>query len=323
MPLNVHLHHEHNQAFIVNLKSLLDDDINLTWGDSLPDPANCHILVSGVPDKEIMETCANLKYLIIPWAGLPRATRKLMLDYPHVAVHNIHHNALPAAEMAFLLMLAVAKNIISIDAAFRKHDWSTRYIDDCAGLVSGKKALILGYGSIGKRIASRCLAFDMDVSALNYSGNSKGDKIKIFPPSKLDNLLPHTDVLFLSLPLTDDTKGLIDKKRLSMLPDGAIIVNVSRGRIIDEEALYEILKSGRIKAGLDVWYNYPENLEDRKNTPPSQYPFHELPNVIMTPHLAENTNQTEILRAMEIARLLNIALKGHPLPNRVDVIRGY
>ncbi len=324
MPLNVHLHQEKNQTFIANLKTLLDDGINLTWGDSLPDPANCHILVSGVPDKEIVEACTNLKYLIIPWAGLPRATRKLMLDYPHIAVHNIHHNALPAAEMAFLLMLALMKNIISIDSAFRRHDWSMRYVENWAELVSGKKALILGYGFIGQRIASRCLAFDMDVSAINKSGKPpKDDKIKIFPPSALDDLLPRTDVLFLSLPLTDSTKGLIDKRRLSMLPEGAIVVNVSRGRIIDEKALYEILKSGKIKAGLDVWYNYPESVEDRKNTPPSQFPFHELPNVIMTPHMAENTDRTELLRAMEIARLLNMASKGEPLPNSVDVARGY
>jgi phosphoglycerate dehydrogenase-like enzyme len=163
----------------------------------------------------------------------------------------------------------------------------------------------------------------MDVSAISYSGKSKGDDIKIYPPSRLDDLLPQADVLFLSLPLTDDTKGLIEQKRLSMLPDDAIIVNVSRGRIIDEKALYETLKSGRIKAGLDVWYNYPENEEDRKNTPPSEYPFHELPNVIMTPHLAENTDRTEAFRAQELARLLNLAAKGKPLPNRVDVEKGY
>lgn len=323
MPLNVHLHKENNQAFIAKLKSLIDDDINLTWGDALPDPAKCHILVSGVPEKDILDACANLKYLIIPWAGLPRATRQLMLEYPHIAVHNIHHNAPPVAEMAFLLMLASIKNIITIDSTFRKHDWRMRYIDDCAGLVSGKKALILGYGSIGQKIASRCVAFDMDVSAISYSGKSGDDDIKIYPPSKLDDLLSQTDVLFLSLPLTDDTKGLIGQTRLSLLPDGAIIVNISRGRIIDEKALYEALKSGRIKAGLDVWYKYPETFEDRKNTPPSQYPFHELPNVIMTPHLAENTDQTEAFRAQELAKLLNLAAEGEPLPNRVDVEKGY
>ena len=323
MPLNVHLHNENNQIFIKNLKSLLDDGIILTWGDSLPDPPEYDILVSGVPNQEALEGSPNLKILIIPWAGLPRATRKLMMEHPHIAVHNIHHNALPAAEMAFLLMLASMKNIFSIDIAFRKHDWSMRYIDDSADLVSGKKALILGFGSIGRIIASRCLAFGMDVSAINYSGKSKDDNIKVFPPSKLDSLLPHTDVLFLSLPLTDDTKGLIDKRRLSMLPEGAILLNISRGRIIDEKALYEILKSGKIKAGLDVWYNYPESVDDRKNTPPSEYPFHELPNVIMTPHMAENTDQTEQFRAEQLAVLLNTVAKGEPLPNRVDVVRGY
>lgn len=323
MPLKVHLHNEENRTFIDNLKELVDDGIELTRGDSLPDSPEYHILVSGVPDKKAIEASPNLKTLIIPWAGLPRATRKLMLDYPDIAVHNIHHNALPAAETAFLLMLACAKNIISIDAAFRKHDWSMRYIDDCADLVAGKRALILGYGAIGQKIASRCLAFDMEVSAINRSGKPGDDNIKVYLMSKLDELLPKTDILFLSLPLTDDTRGLIDEKRLSMLPKGAIIINVSRGRIIGEKALYDTLKSGKIKAGLDVWYNYPENEEDRESTPPSQYPFHELPNVIMTPHMAENSDRTEVFRAEELAKLLNMAAKGKPLPNRVDVDGGY
>jgi phosphoglycerate dehydrogenase-like enzyme len=323
MLLKVHLHNERELTFIGNLKRLLAEGIDLTWGDSLPRPPEYDILVSGVPDKEAVEASPNLKILIIPWAGLPRATRELMLGYPRIDVHNIHHNALPAAEMAFTLMLASVKNIIAIDSAFRKNDWSMRYIHECGGLVSGKKALVLGYGSIGRKIAARCLAFDMEVSAINRSGKSSDDKIRFFPPSELDNLLPRTEVLFLSLPLTDDTKGLMDKRRLSMLPAGAIIVNISRGRIIDEEALYEILKSGKIRAGLDVWYNYPEGVDNRKNTPPSRFPFHELPNVIMTPHLAENTDKTDSFRAEELARLLNMAARGQPLPNRVDVERGY
>ena len=116
---------------------------------------------------------------------------------------------------------------------------------------------------------------------------------------------------------------MIGAEQLSLLPRGATLVNVSRGKIVAEEALYKELKSGRIRAGLDVWYNYPDTVESRTNTPPSRFPFHELPNVIMTAHLAGHSDRTELLRARELAELLNLASRGAPLPNRVDLEKGY
>jgi phosphoglycerate dehydrogenase-like enzyme len=110
---------------------------------------------------------------------------------------------------------------------------------------------------------------------------------------------------------------------LARLPNGAIVVNVARGPIVDEAALFEDLRSGRLRAGLDVWYKYPKKEKDRTNTPPSAHPFHELDNVVMTPHMAEESDDTELLRVTDLAKMLNAAAGGEALPNRIDPDRGY
>jgi phosphoglycerate dehydrogenase-like enzyme len=275
-----------------------------------------------------------LHTLIIPWAGLPGITRKLLIDFPEIRVHNIHHNALPTAEIAITLMLAAARKLIAIDRTFRDNDWRPMYDFDHGTigvkpshgplLLSGKIALIFGYGAIGRQIARTCSAMGMTVNAIKRRSASKSsDTAKIYGSNDLHRLLPHTQVLFICLPLTPDTKSIIGKKELSLLPDEAIIINIARGPIIDEKALYNELLSGRIRAGLDVWYNYPREEKERTSTSPSQYPFHKLDNVVMTPHLGGHSDETENLRIKELADMLNRASQGEELPNKVDINRGY
>jgi phosphoglycerate dehydrogenase-like enzyme len=110
---------------------------------------------------------------------------------------------------------------------------------------------------------------------------------------------------------------------LALLPDGAVLVNIGRGEVIDEGALYGALQNGRISAGLDVWYNYPDSEEARAHTPPSNYPLHELDNVVFSPHRAGGTDQTNRLRMEHLAELLNTAVSGQPMANRVDLEQGY
>ncbi len=273
MALRVHLSGSQEAEFLSCLKAALASDIVLTWGEELPNPAEYDILVCGVPDQKSIEASSNLKYLIIPWAGLPRKTRDLMVNYPHITVHNIHHNAVPVAEIAVTMMMALAKNLAKIDSAMRKHDWSLRYETGVIRLVNSRRALILGYGAVGKQIAVRCLALGMKVAAVGRTAQGTEEGIELYPSTRLETLLPEADVLFLSLPLTEQTKGMIGERQLALLPEGASLINVSRGRIVDEEALYRILRTGRITAGLDVWYNYPGGEMPRSETPPSKYPL--------------------------------------------------
>lgn len=311
-------------GLLEDLSKMIVAGVVLTCGEDIPDPADFDILVCGVPAKEAIEASPNLKMLIIPWSGLPRKTRDLMLAYPNIEIYNIHHNALPAAEMAITLMLAVAKDLIPIDRALRKGDWSKRYNTSLATTLAGRKALIVGYGAIGREIAARCFGLGMTVSAVKTGETDQAEpNVKVHPSTALHHLLADADVLFLSLPLTEATEGLIGDRELCLLPDGAIVVNISRGRIVDEEALFKHLGKGRLRAGLDVWYAYPDKENTRKSTRPSAYRFEDLPNVVMTPHLAGHCDRTEHLRARELARLINLAARGHPLPNRVNPKAGY
>ncbi len=325
MKLRVYIPWEFEGELIAALKRKLDPAIELTYGKELPSPPEYEILVAGVPDKQRPEASPNLRTVIIPWAGLSTKTRDLLLTRPDLKVYNMHHNAAPVAETAIALMMAAAKSLVPIDRTFRKHDWSPRYGEKSPMIyLEGKAALILGYGAIGKNIAARCKGLGLNVNAIKREITASTDEnAEIFPIQKLRDLLAETNVLFISLPLTPETRGLLGAKELARLPDQAIIVNIARGPIIDEKALYDELASGRIRAGLDVWYNYPETEQARNCQPPSQYDFHKLDNVVMTPHMAEESELTESFRVEALAQMLNSVAQGKPLPNRIDPHRGY
>ena len=193
--------------------------------------------------------------------------------------------------------------------------------------LNNKTVLILGYGEIGRRVARICRSMGMNIVATKreiVSGQSDRFAHEIHPPQKLHELLPLAQALVIALPLTPDTENLIGERELSLLPSDSILVNIGRGLILNEEALYQALKSGRLgAAGLDVWYNYPDDEKSRSSTFPANYAFWELDNVVMSPHRAGLVNEIDYLRMDHLAVLLNAAAKNHPLLNKVDITAGY
>lgn len=320
MTLHVHLLQGFDSKWIEQFRKRLDSAVRLTAGDSIP--TETEFLIAGVPEKEHLDASPQLKGLIIPWAGLPVATGKLLAGYPHLDMFNIHHNARPTAEHAMALMLAAAKEVCTADRALRKNDWAIRYADQRGLLLFGKTAVILGLGAIGKNIAAICSGLQMSVIGLTASGRTHSE-YTVQPIEKLNDILPKAGVLFVTVPLTEQTRGLIDRTKLALLPDNSIIVNMSRGDVIDERALYNELASGRIRAGLDVWYQYPKEKQARGDTPPSQYDFGALPNVVMTPHMGGHTDMTEELRQEQLADLINRLARGESPNTRIDRSKGY
>jgi phosphoglycerate dehydrogenase-like enzyme len=325
MGLLVHLARPPEPAELTRLQASLRPGIRLTFGPDLPVPAEYHILVDGRPRLEHLLASPNLRALVVPWAGLPEATRDLMQEFHHIPVHNLHHNARPVAEMAITLMLAAAKTIVPADRALRTHDWRPRYRNDPSLLLAGKTALILGYGAVGRIVADLCRALGMTVIATRCGGGWPPEgPDEVHPATAMGELVPRADVLIICLPLTAQTEDLIGAAELALLPPGAVLVNVGRGRIVNEAALYHALRDGRLlAAGLDTWYNYPADAEARASTPPSAFPFHELDNVVMSPHRAGHSDQTESLRMTHLARLLNAAAAGETMPNQVNLAAGY
>lgn len=305
------------------LQAHLDSAMHVTQGEEIP--PETEILIGGRPSREQLSS-PNLKTLIIPWAGLPNKTKEIMPDFPHISVHNLHHNAAPVAETAVSLLLSAAKLTIRYDRALRNHDWRIRYEPSPTLTLAGRTALILGYGTIGQRVARACHALGMEVLATRRSATAvfTDPYAEIHPATALHELLPRTQSLIICLPLTAETEGLIGKAELALLQPHAILVNVGRGPIVDEYALYEALVDGTLHgAGLDVWFNYPPDEAARPHTPAANVPLHELDNIVMSPHRAGLTRDNDRLRMIHLADLLNHVARGEAMPNKVALEKGY
>lgn len=325
MTLAIHVQRIPGDVPLSCLEELAGIPTKLTTGNEAPPVADYHIMIGGRPSRALLEASAQLEAVIIPFAGIPAETRALLRDFPQVALHNLHHNAGPVAEMAVALLLAASKSLLVFDHALREHRWLPRSAAIEGMLLQGKTALILGYGAIGQRVARICQGMGMRVLATRRrNAPAEVDGVTIFRPEALPQLLPEAHALIVCLPLTEDTEGLIGAKELALLPSGAILVNVGRGPVVQEQALYEALHEGRLRAaGLDVWYSYPEDRNGRTPTPPANFPFHELDNVVMSPHRAGGSDDTDRLRMKHLAQMLRAAAQGETMPNRVDVSRGY
>jgi phosphoglycerate dehydrogenase-like enzyme len=321
--LNAHLLEAPHPAHLEVLRQQLDARLRVSTGEEIP--PETHILIAGRPERQHLTAAPGLQSLIIPYAGLSKPTGALLREFPQISVHNLHHNAPMTAEMALALMLAAVKRIVPVDRAFREDNWRPRYEGDPSLVLDGKTALILGYGAIGQVVGRVCRALGMTVLGVRRRVTEDMPDT-VYPVEKLRELLPRAQVLICCLPGTPETAGLIGTLEIDLLPRDALVVNVGRGEVIDQAALYHALRSGHLyAAGLDVWYNYPADAEARSSTPPADYPFARLDNVVMSPHRAGGggTDEVELRRMNALAASLNAAARGGPIPHRIDLQAGY
>lgn len=325
---SVHLLMEPSATVLAHLRERLMPEIDLTVGEELPSNPDFEILVGGRARKEQIEASPNLRTLIIPWSGLQPAMREMLAKMPQLAVHNLHHNARPAAEMALALLFAAAKATIPMDRSLRSNDWSPRYEPNPSVLLTGRHAVVLGYGAIGRHVGEMCRGLGMRVTGIrrHIDKTLAEDPTVVRGIEYLRDLLPTADAVIVSLPLTTRTVGILGPDEIALLPRHAIVVNVARGPLIDEQALYDALRTRAIHAaGLDAWYTYPKSPDERATTSPSKFPFSELDDVVMSPHRAGalGNEASEFLRMEALAGSLNAAARGEEIPSRVDLEEGY
>jgi glyoxylate reductase len=205
------------------------------------------------------------------------------------------------ADLAFALLLAARRRVVEGDRLVRDGAWSSGWWDGpfLAGEVSGATLGIVGLGRIGAAVARRAIAFDMRVV---YTQRHRADT-ELAQYRELDALLAEVDVVSLHVPLSGETRGLVDARRLGLLRDGATLVNTARGAVVDEDALISELVSGRINAGLDVFTHEPR-VPERLRT---------LPNVVLTPHIASATNETRAAMTRIVVDNVHAAMRGEPL----------
>jgi phosphoglycerate dehydrogenase-like enzyme len=270
--------------------------------EPVPDLADVELIVPFARTREaLLELLARgggrLRVIQTTSAGVDWLFRRVP---EHVMVCNARgvYDA-PLAEWVVGAILAMQRGLMQARDAQSRHEWEA--IEPLELL--GRRVVILGLGSIGTAIADRLRPFGVELIGV---GRTARDGVRGL--ADLDEALRDAEILVNILPLTSETAGLLDARRLSLLPDGALVVNAGRGRTIETAALVDELRTGRIRAALDV--TDPEPL-------PPDHALWALPNVLITPHLAGDSPGSTI-RAFELAgdqvrRFAN----GEPLINEV------
>jgi phosphoglycerate dehydrogenase-like enzyme len=198
------------------------------------------------------------------------------------------------AEHAMALLLAAAKDVGKRTEEIRRGLFDQSVMNKA---LAGSTVLLLGMGGIGSEVARLCKAFRMHTIGLSRSRPRDPALDEAGTIDELPGFLPRADFLVLALPLTRQTAGLVDRAFLAAMKPDAVLVNIARGKIILEDDLFEHLRTHPgFRAALDVWWTYPDTKQGR----PFHRPFHELPNVLMTPHLA-NAIPSQRREAMEAA----------------------
>jgi len=246
---------------------------------------------------EMMFRLPGLKVVQLLTAGvdwiLPRIPPGVLL----CRAIGVHESSV--AEQVLAGVLAITKDIPAFVRFQERAEWAHHRV----GGLLGMRAVVLGYGAIGKATGDRLGAFGVEVK-----GVSRSDRDGTFSPSALSALLSNCDLFVITLPLTDETNGLVDGGMLSLLPDGAMVVNVSRGSVVDSAALERELVSGRLRAALDV--TEPEPL-------PRESPLWHLPNVLITPHVGGDTDLFPRLASQMVVAQMRRYIEGLPLAHQV------
>jgi phosphoglycerate dehydrogenase-like enzyme len=277
--------------------------------------AEVDVLVTMVLSHEMARVSSRLKLVQVPGAGLDRIERSALPRGVWLANVYGHENGI--AEYVIGAMLALTRDFARLDAALRRGNWQSQWAVGLAPPpvwpeLAGKTLGILGYGRIGQAVARRARAFDMTLCAIRRDVRRDDDLAFLGGPDATDEVIGRSDYLLLSMPATPDTIGFMDRRRLGLMKSTAYLINVARAEIVDEKALYEALAARRMAgAALDVWYRYPR---EAGLTLPATCPFHELPNVLMTPHVSGWTDGMLEARAQHIAEnIRRVAVGETPL----------
>lgn len=314
-------------------KVLVADPISQRGVDELAAEGKLEVVVNtGLPEAEILKIIPEFSALVVRSqtkvnAAVIQAAEKLkVVGRAGVGVDNVDvdaatkegiivmntpgGNTISTAEHAFSLVVSIARNIPQADASVKAGKWDRKKYE---GVELYNKTLgILGMGRIGSEIARRAIAFGMNVVAYDpYLSASKARTLQVELVDNLDDLLPKADFITMHMPLTPETKHMLDARRLALCRKGVRIVNCARGGLIDEAALAEALASKHVAAAaLDVFEVEP---------PPADFPLRKLDNIVFTPHLGASTAEAQENVGIEIAQAIRAALLDGEIRNAVNM----
>jgi len=261
-------------------------------------------------NARVIEASPNLRVVGRAGVGVDNVDVEAATRRGIIVMNTPGGNTISTAEHAFSLMVSIARNIPQADATMKAGRWDRKAF---VGVELYNKTLaILGMGRIGTEIARRAIAFGMRVLAYDpYLSASRARSLQVELVEKLDDILPQADFITLHMPLTAETKYMINAPRLAMMKRGVRIVNCARGGLIDEAALAVALGTKQVAAAaLDVFEQEP---------PPADSPLRALPNIVLTPHLGASTAEAQEGVGLEIAQQIRAALLDGEIRNAVNM----
>ena len=282
---------------------------------SVPDPADADAVNEALARASVMigacppqaREAKSVRLVQHVGAGVDGFRREELPPGAYLA--NVYGHESSVAEHVWMFLLALRRQLPLVERNLRRGQWpDIQPVGDLAGAIVG----VVGFGRIGRALIPGARAFGVELMGITgHEPEGKPPEGVRFlgGPASLDRLLQESDAIVLSCPLTGATRGLIGAREIALMKPTAFLVNVARGPVADEAALYEALRDGRLAgAGIDTWYSYPE----RANLPclPSRFPFHELENVILTPHIGGWSGRTREQRLGVIAENIDRIARG-------------
>ena len=280
------------------------EDVGLEWPVAGPHPGvEVLAVVAATVDESLLELLPDLRLVANYGVGYDGIDVEACARRGVAVTNTPEALGVATADLTMALVLATRRRLVEGDRFVREGNWAARWIvgDLIGDEIGGATLGVIGLGRIGSAVATRARAFGMNVIHTRRQDDGSSDC------RELDDLLRESDVVTIHAPLTDETHGLLDARRLALLRDGACLVNTARGAIVDEDALVAELASGRLRAGLDVFAHEPD-------VPTALLG---LPNVVLSPHVGSATRATREAATAELVANILAALERRPLPNPV------
>jgi len=252
------------------------------------------VFFGGFFSERLLEYAINLKFAQVPWTGIDNLDFSLLRRF-NVILCNSHSNALVVAEHAVSMMMDAAKKLSYHDRELRKGNWN-RILPDRSNPISpfskkitGSTVGFIGFGAIARHAFKILAGFECSFVVFTRSGlipEEYSTSITAYPTSEFFSHAKEIDFLFVSIPLTEETKGMINLQFFEALPKGSILINVSRGQVLNQADLFVSLKDGHLGgAAIDTWFNYPST-QQPISLPSLEFPFHELDQIVLSSHRA-------------------------------------
>lgn len=295
-------------SFEVIFQTGLKEDALL---ELVPDCAALVVRSETKVNRRVLEAAGQLRVVGRAGVGVDNVDVEAATARGVIVMNTPDGNTISTAEHAFSLLVSTARMIPQADASMKAGKWDRKRFQGVE--LYGKTLGILGMGRIGSELARRAIAFGMRVLAYDpYLASSRARALQVELIEELDDLVPRADFISMHMPLTPETRHMLDARRLALCRPGVRIVNCARGGLVDETALLAALDSGHVAgAALDVFEVEP---------PPAEgFPLRNSPRIILTPHLGASTAEAQESVGIEIAHAVRAALLEGVIRNAVNV----